>query len=497
MSDVDDIVLLREYVDGNSESAFAGIVQRHINLVYSVALRFTGNTEDAQDVAQTVFIILAKKAAGLRAKTILTGWLYETTRFTAMNFLTNKKRRQAREQEACMESTSSDAEIETIWPQLVPLLENAMSRLNEKDRMLVALRFFENRGMAETAALLGVNEWAARKRVERTLEKLRVYFSKRGVNCTAATIASAISVNSIQAAPIGLAKTVSAMALAKSAAASTSTVTIARGALKVMAWSKAKTTVVSIAVALLGIGATTIVVDGLLPVPDIQGTWECTANLPGHGAFMGQSPKTSLVLRIAKVNGAYQASMEDIGWGEQNIGFDTFTYQFPTVHAKITSDDRSFAGNVDRSGQNMSLKILRDETVVGMAEFKRTVNPTPFPEALTDAEFAPRAGSPLQGFWVGTIGWGTNAIHIRAKIAEADDGTFRADFYSPDQTTNRQPATVKYDGITVKLMPMDGYGIFEGQLRKGGREMAGNWIQNSARSPVTLTQANYSEYQAR
>src|SRR5208283_2211683 len=108
MPDVDDIDLLREYVDSNSESAFAGIVQRRVNLVYSVALRFTGNSEDAQYVTQAVFVILARKAAGLRLNTILTGWLYETTRFTAMNCLTRKNRRQAREQEAYMQSTLNE-----------------------------------------------------------------------------------------------------------------------------------------------------------------------------------------------------------------------------------------------------------------------------------------------------------------------------------------------------------------------------------------------------
>lgn len=394
-----------------------------------------------------------------------------------------------------MQSTSNDAETESIWPQIVPLLEGAMSRLNEKDRMMVALRFFENRSMAETAALLGINEWAARKRAERALEKLRSYFSKRGVHSTAATIAGAISANSIQAAPVGLAKTISTAAAAKGVAASTSTLTLGKGALKIMAWSKAKTTIVGLAAALMGIGATTVVVDGLLPAPDIEGTWEGTMNLPGSGAYMGQSPKTPLVLRIAKANGAYQANADIIGLGEQDVGIGSFTYKYPSVHGEISSMGRSFVGNVDRSGKEISLKILQGKTVDSTADFKRTTNPTPFPDALTPAEFAPRTGSDLQGFWAGTIGWGKNAIHVQVKIAEADDGTFRADFYSPDQMKNRQPTTVSYNGITVKLTPIDGYGMFEGQLRNGGRELAGNWIRGSARSPVTLTRANYSDYQ--
>src|SRR6266403_5470244 len=216
MPDANDIALLREYAASNSEPAFAELVHRHINLAYSVALRFTGNGEDAQDVTQAVFVILAKKATGISPKTILTGWLYETTRFTAMNFLTSKTRRQAREQEAYMQSIL-DSNTESIWRQLAPMLEEAMTRLSEKERTLVALRFFENRSVAETATALGIQEWAARKRVERALEKLQQFFAQHGIASTTATLAGAISANSVQAAPIGLTKTISAIAIVKGA----------------------------------------------------------------------------------------------------------------------------------------------------------------------------------------------------------------------------------------------------------------------------------------
>ena len=88
------------------------------------------------------------------------------------------------------------------------------------------------------------------------------------------------------------------------------------------------------------------------------------------------------------------------------------------------------------------------------------------------------------------IGTGKNALHIEFKIAEPSDGTFRADFYSLDQDTNRQPTSVSYDGTTVKIMPMAGFGMFQGGLRNGGREMAGNWIQGGRRIPTTFTRAN-------
>lgn len=209
MADVSDMDLVREYADRNSEPAFAEMVRRHINLVYSVALRFTGQTQDAQDVTQAVFVLLAQKAAGMRAKTILTGWLYETTRFTAMRYMRTKASRQLREQEAYM-STVNEANSESVWRQLAPLLEEAMARLSEKERTLVALRFFENKSAVEAATLLGIQEWAARKRAERAMEKLRRFFMKRGVAVSSTAMAGAISANSIQAAPAGLAAIISA-----------------------------------------------------------------------------------------------------------------------------------------------------------------------------------------------------------------------------------------------------------------------------------------------
>jgi RNA polymerase sigma factor (sigma-70 family) len=243
MPDANDMDLVREFARNNSETAFTGLVQRHVNLVYSVARRCTGNDSDAQDVTQAVFIILARKAASLSEKTILPGWLYETTRFTAARLLRTNIRRQVREQEVYMQSTLNEADSTAIWEKLAPHLETAMSKLAERDRALLVLRFYENKSGPETAALLGIREDAAHKRVARAIEKLRKIFAQRGVAVSGAAIAGAVSANSVQAAPVTIVKTITTIAVTKGAVATTSTLTLVKGALKVMAWTKVKTAV--------------------------------------------------------------------------------------------------------------------------------------------------------------------------------------------------------------------------------------------------------------
>jgi uncharacterized protein (TIGR03435 family) len=275
MQAMDDMALLREYATGNSETAFETLVSRHVSFVYSAALRQTRDPHLAEEVTQAVFIILAQKAGKISNKTILTGWLFKATRFTALAQTRAAVKHRRREQEVQMQSEFQSPAADEIWNQMSPLLDEALAALGEKDRQAVLLRFFENKSLAEVGNMLGMGEDTARKRVSRALGKLHRYFNRRGISSTTAIIAGQISANSIQpVVPAALAKSVTAAALAKGTAASTSTLTLIKGALKIMAWTKAKIAIVTGAGLLVAAGTTTVVVEKAIS-PAMDGSlWE-------------------------------------------------------------------------------------------------------------------------------------------------------------------------------------------------------------------------------
>src|SRR5436190_8696723 len=212
MQELNDIALLRQYAEQNSEEAFAALVSRHVNKVYSVALRHTRNPHQAEEITQAVFVILANKSRHLGKRIVLSGWLYQTARLTAVTFIRSEIRRARREEEAHMQKLLNETESD-VWPQIAPLLDAAMAGLSETDRHAVLLRFFDGKSMKEVGAALGGSEDAAKMRVNRAVEKLRKFFSKRGVVFSAMGLTAAIAANSIQAAPAGLAAAVTTAAL--------------------------------------------------------------------------------------------------------------------------------------------------------------------------------------------------------------------------------------------------------------------------------------------
>lgn len=217
---MEDNVLLRRFVEERANEAFQSLVERHVNLVYFSALRQTGNAAMAEDVVQEVFTDLARKAPKLVDRPVLAGWLYTSTRYAAANARRSEGRRRVREQEAyAMQEIMHNEEPVTDWGRLRPVIDDALHALSETDREAVLLRFFQGRAFAEIGAALRLTEEAARKRVDRALDKMAAVLAKRGVTSTSVAVGAAMATQATVAAPAGLAASVAGVALTKTIAA--------------------------------------------------------------------------------------------------------------------------------------------------------------------------------------------------------------------------------------------------------------------------------------
>jgi RNA polymerase sigma factor (sigma-70 family) len=215
---MDDHELLREFVRRQSQDAFRQLVERHLPMVYSAARRMVRDPQLAEDVAQTVFTTLAEKARGLGGSSILGGWLYNTTRNLALHAVRAEARRRQREATAvAMQSLESSSQASPILEHLEP----AMAELDDAERDALVLRYLEDRSLREVGQELGVSEDAARMRVNRALDRLRLVFAQQGIAVTPAALAAALAAGAICSVPAGLSAATAATTLAAAGAAAT------------------------------------------------------------------------------------------------------------------------------------------------------------------------------------------------------------------------------------------------------------------------------------
>jgi RNA polymerase sigma factor (sigma-70 family) len=248
----EDAELLTRYAAERSEDAFAELTRRHVDMIYSAALRLMGgNVHSAQDVTQQVFTETARQAKTLARHPALVGWMYTTTRLMALRANRTEQRRKAREQEADTMNELLHDEIPADWAQLGPVLEDTLHELSENDRHAILLRFFQNKPLREVGAKLNLSENAARMRVERALEKLRGKLASRGITTTASALAATVSVHAVQAAPAGFAAAVSVAAVASGVAPVSTLIT----ATKIITMTTLQKTIVAAAITIAaGIG---------------------------------------------------------------------------------------------------------------------------------------------------------------------------------------------------------------------------------------------------
>jgi RNA polymerase sigma factor (sigma-70 family) len=214
--DFSDAQLLRDFATSRDQRAFAELVARHQDMVFSTALRRTGRADLAADIAQQVFLALAQKAAWLSTRPSAGGWLYKATLLETIRRQRDESRRHSRERRYAEEEMKNHPPLDggstprddaSRAHDLLPHLDEALAALPAPDREAVVLRFLRGLSLRDTGAALGTSEEAARKRVTRALEKLSNIFRRRGLTTTSTLLATSLlphAVTSAPAAPAGL-----------------------------------------------------------------------------------------------------------------------------------------------------------------------------------------------------------------------------------------------------------------------------------------------------
>ena len=490
MSEPDDR-LIAEFNARRSEEAFAALVRQHVNLVFATALRQVGDAGAAEEITQNVFVALAQAAGKLGSHPTIAGWLHQTALNKSREWLRSELRRRRREQVA-VNLDLARAEGDSVWSSLVPLLDEALLELREPDRLAVILHFMEGRTFQEVGSALGIGEDTARKRVNRCLEQLTHFFRRRGFAAPALVAGAPLFTLSSHAAPAGLAASATTAGLAAAHSAATSTLTLIKGALKIMAWTKMKTAAVAGAALLLATGTTMLTVKAVHAIraaspPDIQGSWEGVAEILGtSGVSQGEKARSRVVFQFFKTNGAYTATGVFIDTAPDPFQVTKFIYDYPSVRFAV-GRNFTFEGKL-RGGATEIAATQRRENLSATMLLKRTVLPDAAPEPLTKGEYAPRTGSDLQGTWTGNLG--KRPVRLAIKIAEPSPGTFRAELDNLSSSWLGQPVTVTYNPPEVKLEVASGAGTFQGEVHNGSTEMVGNWIQGGGQTPVTFNRAD-------
>ena len=247
-----DDKLLTQYARDGSQAAFGQLVARHLTLVYSTCLRETGLPSQAEDAAQVVFLLLARKAKSLRAGPSLAGWLYKAARFVAKDVRKQEARRHLREEAVMQEETRRQEQFAPEWEVVEPLLNDALSALKPGEREAVLLRFIEGHSLAETGAALGLSEDAARMRVARAVEKMRRHLTARGAAVTVVILTGLLTSEAARPSPASAAVVTQATLQAISTGPSANVLLLTKGVYQTMNVIKAKLAALALAVLLAG-----------------------------------------------------------------------------------------------------------------------------------------------------------------------------------------------------------------------------------------------------
>lgn len=322
------------------EEAFTQIVRTHAHWMYNAALRQIRDPAAAEEATQATFIVLAKKAAGLREDTSLTAWLAKVLQLCVLRVKRDHARRKNYESQAAMNQTiaetAQDPADTAAWRELAPLLDEAVAKLSKTDREAILLRFYRQLPYAEMASALAIGEDAARKRVDRAVERLRGTLGRRGVTSAAGAAALAAllwSNTSSVAAPPGLVGTATTLAFATPATAASPAAAGANAVSTGMTLSKFKITATFSILTAVGLAGSEFARRSLAIRPP--------ATAP---SIFATAPAREAATSVASKN-APNAKAELAGMQGEWVAL---TYSLGSVHNSVRTDGMSMTVAGDR-----------------------------------------------------------------------------------------------------------------------------------------------------
>ena len=296
--------LLSEFAATGKEAPFEELVGRHERLVFGVCYRVLGQTHDAEDAAQAVFLTLAHKARALRGRASVAGWLYNVAWHVAMRAREAAAVQQRHEQEAGkMAPSETESENEQQWAQLKPILDRELNALPEKYRLPLILHHLEGRSKEETAVLLGASSGTVSTWLDRGREKLKERLCRRGIVLSAALVATLLTKEaaaaaapaSFAAATAKAAALVTAGNIAAAGVVSAHVTALTQGAIKMIYLAKLKVAaavLVATTVAGTGVGVVAYrAVAGEAPNPQVKQEKEAEAEPVKNAADQAEALK--------------------------------------------------------------------------------------------------------------------------------------------------------------------------------------------------------------
>jgi RNA polymerase sigma factor (sigma-70 family) len=315
-----DRALLERFAAGRDEAAFAELVRRHGPMVLGVARRVLRDADDADDVFQAAFLVLARKAGAVPWHESVGGWLFPVAYRLALKVRAGRARRRFHEARVrAMAETTPEAPD----GDLRAVLDEELARLPDHYRSVVVLCYLQEKTQREAARELGLTPGEVRGRLDRARGRLRQRLARRGLALSGAAVAAALAARTASAAvpPLLAANTVGAAALFAAPApaglaplASPRAVALAKGALHTMLATKAtRLLLVLLTAGLLGAGAL------LLPLPPLGG-----ADQPAAKGEPGPKPEVRRVRRACIIlwmgGGPSQLDTFDLKPGNANGG---------------------------------------------------------------------------------------------------------------------------------------------------------------------------------